>query len=959
MTFKPVTSGDFEHYEYAGSAQDIAAGFAGEGNFPTRPVTDAAGNLYVAGDGYIEQYDPAVPSAPICSFELGTGGITAITVNPLTGAVFYYTYKNKRVHQLTACDGTGHFTEPDPTGVALTPQRDDLYAMAFDPIAQVGSRDPGTLYAAAPGPVPVTGGKGEPGQSALGYVFAPVEEHPPTIEDENVVDVTASSASLRANINPEGAQTQYTFQYISDAGFLANGGAFTGPATSNEAPAGGALLGGGQAVLAAGATIAGLEAATEYHFRIVASSHCSPSEPTKVCETVGSGHTFRTFPQSSGVLPDRRAYELVSPPQKNGGQVFPAEPNVNSCASFTECKPGASYQHFPMQSAPGGDAVVYEGSSFTPGLGAAIENEYLANRTADGWSTTNLTPPLLLSKAAKGYKAFDTHLTQGILEQTRPSLNPQAPPAFTNLYLQPARSPNDLQSLLTESPLNYRVPLNRVAGTGSNHLALSFAGASSDFSRQFFEANDALTEVSATAPVANDGGEEKTNLYEWRDGQLRLVNVQPGNKETIPGAAFGSGIQLKSGTENIRVADYSHAISADGARVFWSSESGQVYVRENGEQTRGIPDAGKFLTASADGSVVLLSNGHMFDLDSEAITDVTEGSSGFQGILGHSDDLERIYFVDTAVLDGTPNSAGQSATAGSNNVYLWSGGAARFVASLPSSDSQDWEAAPALRMAEASPDGRWVAFLSTVSLTGYDNVGPCKVVSGTDEFLDAPCSEVFLYSALTDTLTCVSCNPSGTRPLGPSVLRLILNVKGSLPQPRYLTNEGRLFFDSQDSLAPSDTNNGAEDVYQFEPSGVGSCDRPGGCIALISGGRSAFDSNFLAMDDLGANVFFTTRDALVPADRDELVDLYDARVDGGLPSDLAVSPAECKGEACQPARPAPVEPSPNSSGGPSGNVSPDKSCRKGQVRRNGRCVKKSKRKKRSSQTGKRQHRGAK
>ncbi len=36
------------------------------------------------------------------------------------------------------------------------------------------------------------------------------------------------------------------------------------------------------------------------------------------------------------------------------------------------------------------------------------------------------------------------------------------------------------------------------------------------------------------------------------------------------------------------------------------------------------------------------------------------------------------------------------------------------------------------------------------------------------------------------------------------------------------------------------------------------------------------------MDESGANVFFTTRDRLVPKDRDDLVDLYDARENGGF-----------------------------------------------------------------------------
>ena len=39
---------------------------------------------------------------------------------------------------------------------------------------------------------------------------------------------------------------------------------------------------------------------------------------------------------------------------------------------------------------------------------------------------------------------------------------------------------------------------------------------------------------------------------------------------------------------------------------------------------------------------------------------------------------------------------------------------------------------------------------------------------------------------------------------------------------RYLSNSGRLFFDSADALVPQDVN-GKEDVYEYEPPGEGSC----------------------------------------------------------------------------------------------------------------------------------------
>ena len=54
-------------------------------------------------------------------------------------------------------------------------------------------------------------------------------------------------------------------------------------------------------------------------------------------------------------------------------------------------------------------------------------------------------------------------------------------------------------------------------------------------------------------------------------------------------------------------------------------------------------------------------------------------------------------------------------------------------------------------------------------------------------------------------------------------------------QWRYLTNDGRLFFNSFDSLVAQDTN-GKADVYEYEPSGIGSCTSSSPTFGERSGG---------------------------------------------------------------------------------------------------------------------------
>ena len=48
-------------------------------------------------------------------------------------------------------------------------------------------------------------------------------------------------------------------------------------------------------------------------------------------------------------------------------------------------------------------------------------------------------------------------------------------------------------------------------------------------------------------------------------------------------------------------------------------------------------------------------------------------------------------------------------------------------------------------------------------------------------------------------------------------------------------------------------------------------------------------------------------------DKDELVDLYDARENGGIPAESEVARSECQGEACQAAIVPPNDPTPGSS----------------------------------------------
>jgi hypothetical protein len=144
MVFRPETPGDYEHYVYAGQGSDIAAGTTKAVPLGARePVLDYAGHVYGGSDFYLVKYDLAQPSTPICTLELSSGGVSTYTVNPITEDVFYYSYKNRKIHQM-ACNGQGEFVETSAFG--MVPQRGEPTAMTMDPLRKY---DPGRPAGAA------------------------------------------------------------------------------------------------------------------------------------------------------------------------------------------------------------------------------------------------------------------------------------------------------------------------------------------------------------------------------------------------------------------------------------------------------------------------------------------------------------------------------------------------------------------------------------------------------------------------------------------------------------------------------------------------------------------------------------------------------------------------------------------------------------------------------------------
>ncbi len=607
-------------------------------------------------------------------------------------------------------------------------------------------------------------------------------------------------------------------------------------------------------------------------------------------------------------LPDCRAYEMVSPLEKSDSGVLGID---------------KSSEGGVVQTAADGNSITYVSlGSFRNPQGAPLGSQYLSMRDSEEWSTQNIAAPEISDTYANAgygtpYEAFSSDLTRSLMINglgyrpvENPPLAPGAPPGYQNFYLYEKN--NGPQALLTSTP-----------GESPETFVMELAGATPDLEHIVI-----ATDAALTTGMLDTGGLNR-NLYEWANGRFQPINVLH-DGTPVPGAQVGS------------TPFESHSVSADGSRVFWSilpggSQEPSLYVRENGDETVEVdasqgPDEGGegiFRTASSDGSKAFFTDRRRLTKDSTAHKETAEGEdlyefdvnsgqlsdltvdenvsdlngASVQGVLGASEDGFLVYFVAKGVLAGA-NDEGHLPVSGGLNLYVHDGeGRTTFIATLSPDDERqvseeeeevgvvsahDWSNSVAARTTRVTPDGRHLVFMSDASLTGYDNI---------DAITGKPDQEVYSYvydGAGAGRLSCVSCNPGGARPVGASRIPGGTDfgsggVGEAVYQSRVLSEDGsRVFFDSRDELVPTDTN-GEQDVYEYE----------NGWPYLISGGTSGEESSFVDASATGNDVFFITSQALVPGDTDTLVDLYDARVDGGLPPPSTPA-SPCGGEGCLP-----------------------------------------------------------
>jgi hypothetical protein len=827
-----------------------------------------------------------------------------------------------------------------PTGLAIDPATGELYIDADGSLIKriASSCEPanGICVAAEAFASPqLTGASGLAVASASGTVYAadPTADtvdifvlHPPgapIVESQTVSFVTSSSATFSAGINPQDVSTEYHFEYGPDTSY------------GETVPIPDAAAGSDFEVHEVSMHVQDLSAHTTYHFRVVAHNNDGTiygEDQTFITQTTGGGGLL---------LPDGRSWELVTPADKHGA-LFHA-PNV----AYWQNAPDP----FVAEAAADGKAMIDLASQPTENepQGYADEVSVFSAHGPEGWSSQVIAPPHEYGSGPSinqgvEYHFFSEDLSRGVLVPfgNFTLLSPEATestPYLRTDYLGGNVNEHCQTSCFKPLVTAANTPNGTVFGGKTNGECLQvvcgprFVDATPDASHIVIS-----SEVQLTA-TPNEGG-----LYEWSDGQLQPLYLLPKNEG-------GNGVPAGE------LSTPSHQLSADGSVFF--SHGGHVYLHDFAKDesvrldvAQGVeePSEGgaEFLYASSSGSRALFRDSKQLTktggggiyqcriveaagkLTCELeLTSLPEGS-----LIGGSADASYLYLLGTGSKLTVDHYDGQKWTT-TNGPFI---GTQIFSTESPN---------PNYRV---SSNGRYLAFMSNESLTGYDT---------RDAISGHPDEEVYLYDASVNRLVCASCNPTGARPTGAISNQTFDLVGGdfggnttwvaanvppwtrSTPgeshyQPRFLSDSGRLFFDSNDALVPQDVN-GTQDVYEYEPAGAGRCDtssttygvQSGGCVSLISSGTSPEESALMDVSESGGDVFFITLAKLASEDFDHALDVYDAHectTDVPCLPPTSVSRPVCStGDSCKAApspQPSIFGPTPSATFSGAGNVVP-------------------------------------
>ena len=444
------------------------------------------------------------------------------------------------------------------------------------------------LFVSSPGEPGFVRAFGSPPDEAH-IVLCPPPQRAPAIEGQGALAVESDFATVQAKINPLfWKDTSYYVQYGTAACIEGEAAGWEAQCVEKK-PAVPAQLGAGAVDIGAKTAkvlLSGLASATNYRYRFVAQSSgggpvfgvggtegldgkestFTTTSPPSVPETNCPNQAFRSG--DGALLPDCRAYEMVSPVDKNGGDI----------------RPPREFSY--IQASPDGNRITYTAvPSFGDQPSNKIYNQYLASRVG-GWDDHGINAPLGKHLTDEGIfypitevAAFAPDLCgEWMVDYNVTPLVSEAQAGYVNLYRQNLCGGEAFEALTKATPPPGAATVTYVTNN-------SVQGFSRDLSQVF---------VVAEAGLTSDAVEGKTNrqIYDYANGQLHLVSLLPDDSadpgQLATGAAVGGGVSGGFG------GNVANAVSEDGSQVFWTSKTtyptpnqeGDLYLRSNPTQPR-------------------------------------------------------------------------------------------------------------------------------------------------------------------------------------------------------------------------------------------------------------------------------------------------------------------------------------------------------------------------------------
>jgi DNA-binding beta-propeller fold protein YncE len=772
----------------------------------------------------------------------------------------------------------------------------------------------------------------------------------PSVEADAVHTIDGEGKiSVFGMVDPNGADANYRFEFVTEKQFE-EGAWADAISTPAQSVSGGGLVAQEIPALQPGAT---------YRFRVTAENTSYPEDPKRSsAKTLDipavsaeespacPNEAERTGP--SARLPDCRAYEQITPVNKEGAQDNFDYGNGESTVA------GLDGEHLFMTTL----------SKWGKDVSGNGPTTYSFTRTPEKWAMSTLSP----QPRSGGEEIYPTgfytpDLSQVLVErQWEVSLYAGSP--TLEYELGPPGGP------YTKVASEPRALVPEEYGRREHHgrwVAQSRNGATAVIETPDHKLIPGHV-TGTTSPFEKSEKGEGRDLYEYYSGHLSQVNVNSTGK-TIGtcGAQLVQGYEGSGERGNGQGEEEStgshpsgsiNAVSEDGSRVFFEAicpgggEGGPLYMRVDAAQTVDIGDY-NFAGANPKGTMLFLlkqvgNEDEFFSYDTETkvakrlFSVPLEGAGQLERKTVLSEDGNVFYLQTKAVL--TP----EAPPGGVPKLYRYD--IASESMSFVSTTLQN----------EGDFNGGY--YVTPEGNDYYFNVEGVEGVSGSGSGR----VQAYRYDSREDVVQCVSCaSPYDPEPrlISSFLSRFGADNDRLAPlQSPGSANGDYVFFDTPSALLPQDINgeigpsSGSEDfspssdVYEWRRDGVDGCGRAQGCIALITDGIDGTENVLLGTDPSGRDVFFATHSQLVPSDKDLSGDVYDARIGGGYPPPPP-RPVECEGDACSNPVPPPNDATPSSFTfiGPGDAVSVLPSaggstarvvrCSKGRVRVRGRCVK--------------------